>query len=155
MNGLRVVFLTCWLVGTLEATVMAQDVQFSGRTREYANGAYQPVADIKIVVYRSGPVTNDKSDADGKFDFKIPAGTPFRVLFVGPDDYLPELQSLSGEPQTNQNVHVCLLTIAEAKRQNIQPYQHLKAIIDQLEAQGIPRNDLLLKLLWTRLAKLG
>lgn len=130
-------------------------VTLLGRTREYVQDHYQPLGRVRISVYRQGPVVDGLSDQDGKFSLEVPPGVPFKVLFVGLDDYLPELQSLAAEPSTTQAVSVCLLTTPEAKKQGIDPYRHVRAIIDQLDAQGVKEDDNMMQLLRLLLQRLG
>ena len=156
MNLPKTVLALAILTGLWSAPAAAQSmVQLAGRTREYGTKGYQQLGHIKISVYRTGPVTHGSSDTAGDFNIPIPAGAPFQVLFIGSGNHLPELQSLSAEGSTSHNIHVCLLTPAQAKQQGIDPYRHVKAIIDQLEAHGIRPDDEFLTLLRRILQKLG
>lgn len=158
MNAIRMTLVLPFLAMACLPVVSANAqnmVEFAGRTREYAKSKYRPLGHINISIYRTGPVTSGTSNSAGEFNIAVPAGVPFRVLFIGPDDYLPELQSLAGEAGTAHSVNVCLLTKDEAKAQGINPYKHIKAIIDQLEAQGVSEKDELINSLRDALRKVG
>ncbi|GAB5561815.1 MAG: hypothetical protein SynsKO_34620 [Synoicihabitans sp.] len=49
----------------------------------------------------------------GVYRFGVPTKKPFTVLFHGNPKFKPEMQSLAGKPSTQNQVHVCLLTIAQ------------------------------------------
>jgi hypothetical protein len=86
-------------------------------------------------------VKSGASDNNGEINLPIPPGSPVYIVFVAPNGFLPELQSLAAGQAMKHTIHVSLLTVTQAKALKIDPYKHTKAIIDQLEAQGVSEKD--------------
>ena len=114
-----------------------QTLQLTGNTNQYS-----ALPNIPISVYRSGGyVKSGASDNNGEINLPIPPGSPVYIVFVAPNGFLPELQSLAAGQAMKHTIHVSLLTVTQAKALKIDPYKHTKAIIDQLEAQGVSEKD--------------
>lgn len=135
-----------------------QSCDIGGQTLKMinSNGQYSALPNIPISVYRNTAfVISGSSDSKGEINLAIAPGAPVKVLFAGPNGFLPELQSLAAAPGMKHTVYVSLLTIPQAKALKIDPLKHVKAIIDQLKAQGVPEDDESLKSLNDLLSKLG
>lgn len=117
--------------------------ELRGTTTQMVGGSYKPLPKVHFSVLRQGPVFPKPlmSDAKGEFQISVPAGTPVSVLFLGSSGYLPQLQSLSGEAMKTHDIHVTLITIAQAQEEKINVYQYLNSILEHLSARGIPRDD--------------
>lgn len=136
------------------ANILAQDsFTLSGSTSKMIGIDYQVMPHVEFNVLRNSPVFPRplESDDDGIIqDVPVPAGTPVSVLFFGPNDYLPVLQSLSGEVGKRHEVHVTLLTIEQAVEQGMDVDQYFMSLLYHLAARGIGEG----KPLWNRLNEL-
>jgi hypothetical protein len=75
---------------------------------------YSLLANVKIQAFRGGPIFKDpKSSGDGNFEFRVPEGGPFDVVFFLDPDKVPQMQSLAGAPNVGHQFHVCLLTVEQ------------------------------------------
>jgi hypothetical protein len=133
----------------------AEDPIVKGTTTYIDSGVYMPLDGVQVTVVRKSPLDSKTSMSGGKFGIQFAAGTPVHVLFEGPDGLLPQLQSLSADKDIKHDVHVTLFTVEEAKRQRINAYAYVKAIIDQLIAAGVEETSKELLRLKELLRKLG
>jgi hypothetical protein len=126
-------------------------------TTTYVDGTtYKALDGVQVTVMRKAPVKGDTSKNGGHFRIEYEQGTPVYVLFDTQDNRrLPELQSLSGASKLTHEVHVTLYTIEQAKEQKINPYGHVKAVLDALEAAGVDPKSEPMQRLRTLLSKLG
>ena len=153
--GFRVLVVAFALALGVRGEARAQTAVLAGTTSFVEHGIYKPLDGVRITIYRVGPVTAGDSKNKGQFDIPFASGPPVYALFKGPSDQLPALQSLKAEAGTHHDVHVTLYTVAEARRQGINPYGYVKAILDQLAAVGVKPDDPQVKELQALMSKLG
>src|SRR6266702_3034643 len=106
MQNLKVILglATCAVSLSLANQTIAGDTQVRGTTlRATEIGIdkydYTPLPNVRIKAYRTGPLLKYlvKSNQKGDFDFKVPSGAPFKVLFYLDNDTVPEMQNLAGK----------------------------------------------------------
>lgn len=152
-NSVR--FLLVLLVWVLPLIAWAGDPVIFGTTTFIAREDYHPLDGVQVTVYRKAPAGIATSHDGGKFDVQFAAGPPVYVLFEGPEGHIPQLQSLGAAAGMKHEVHVTLFTIEEAKRQEINIFAYIRAIVEQLQAVGVPKNSETLQRLRTLMNKFG
>lgn len=79
---------------------------------------YNPLPDVSIQAYRDGkPLFPNpiRSDNCGHYLVSVEAGAPFKLVFYGDKERIPELQQLAGKVGGMDHVEVAILTIAQQR----------------------------------------
>ncbi|MEM6853417.1 MAG: hypothetical protein AAF593_03315 [Planctomycetota bacterium] len=154
MRSVYAAFLAIF-VTSIAAGEAAADPNISGSVSFIENKQYKPIEGVEVIVMREAPVSSGKSDAGGQFTIDYAAGRPVHVVFFGPTNSVPELQSLSGQETVTHSVHVTLYTLDQANALNINVFQYVAAIRDKLLASGVAGDDQVIQRLQEYMNQVG
>ena len=135
----QVLVVAVWaLTVILSAPVQAQDPTVLARILKVDNSFenYMPLTEATVTVLADGErftVLTMQTDSNGYIEFDVPLRSPFSLVFHGGADRVPQMTSLAGEMFSSNQIHVCLLTIAEyIERYGDEAYYKVKAETDAI-----------------------
>ena len=154
--------LSLLLVGAI-SEARAQTVRVVGTTQEWKSGGiYIPAPNVDITVTRNGSLVKSSVSiqqdpgSDAIFDFDVPSGEPFTIVFFYDDDHMPQMQDLSGRDKGQHYVSPAIMTIAQYNQQR-EKNDRLPTASEKLDqvSRVLPLNHPLQKRIQKIRAKLG